>query len=74
MATETTTTTIAITTTTPERRQIARVLHFDAILAEYINWDAIGRTARELGAHLEARTHQDSAQTITLFWTYTDGD
>jgi hypothetical protein len=57
--------------TPAESRQIARVMPFDARHAPYIDWGAVARTARELGADFEARSADDGAMTITLFWTYT---
>ena len=59
-------------TTTPERRQIARTLVFPPHLSAYVDWESIGRTARELGSHFEVRTAEDDSYTITFFWTYAD--
>jgi hypothetical protein len=67
-------TTPAIVTQPAEARQIARVLEFDSTTAPHINWDSIATTARQLGAHFEARYGQTGACTITMFWAYTAAD
>ena len=59
-----------IVTSPAEDRQIAKVLEFPSAYAPYIAWDTIAQTARELGAHFEARQMSDGACTITFFWSY----
>jgi hypothetical protein len=59
-----------LVTTEPERRQIARSLQFDARTAFAIDWNKIAQTARELGAHFEARSANDGAVVVTMFWAY----
>lgn len=56
--------------TLPEYRQIARVLEFSPVTAPHINWNSIAETARQLGAHFEARTDNQGACTVTMFWRY----
>jgi hypothetical protein len=53
---------------TPEQRQIARVLTFAADVVLHIDWNKVAQTARELGAHFEARTTDAGACVITMFW------
>jgi len=36
--------------------------------------DHVAQTARELGAHFEARRAQDGACTVTMFWSYADDE
>lgn len=55
-----------------EQRRIAKLMPFDQNLAPYINWDYIAQSARALGAHIDARYHQDGACTVTLWWEMTD--
>lgn len=67
-------TTTEIITSPSEDRQIAKVLTFDKTLVRHINWDSIAKDARELGAHWEARTHKDDSLTVTMFWSYAEGE
>lgn len=65
---------IPLVITTPEQRQIARTLEFSRTLAPHIDWNSIAQTARELGAHFEARRTDDGACTVTMFWAYPEGE
>ena len=65
---------MTVITAAAEQRQVARTFDFDATLAPYVNWDSIARTARELGAHFEARYGQDGSLTVTMFWAYRDDE
>ncbi len=59
-------------TTFTEHRQTGRVLRFDPTAAPYLDWNQIALTARQMGAHFEARSDPDGACTVTIFWSYTD--
>lgn len=63
--------TITIEMTTPEPRQIARTFVLAANVIDYVDWNAVAATARQLGGHYEVRFAQDGAATITIFWSYT---
>ena len=65
---------ITLITQPAEQRQIAKVLEFSATTAPHMNWDSIATTARELGAHFEARYALDGACIVTMFWAYKDGE
>jgi hypothetical protein len=64
----------AIVTTPSERRQIARVIRFGSDIAQLADWAKVAQMARELGAHWEARTHKDDSLTVTMFWSYAEGE
>jgi hypothetical protein len=68
------TTTTEIVTVPAERHQIARVLEFSETTAWHIDWNSVAKTARELGAHFEARWTDRGACTVTMFWSYADGE
>lgn len=59
-----------IIVTAPEHRQIAREMKFTGHLVDHVNWDKVATTARELGAHFEARFEPNGDLTITFFWSY----
>jgi hypothetical protein len=61
---------VSIITTAAERRQIARVMNFDARVSFAIDWNKIAQTARELNANFEVRANDDASMTVTMFWAY----
>lgn len=69
-----TTSETTIIRTESEARQIARVMEIDARHAAYIDWNKVATTARQMGAHFEARTAQDGACTVTFFWAYSEAE
>jgi hypothetical protein len=72
--TTTTPDTPTIITAPAEYRQIAKHMAFPPDFARHINWESIAQTARELGAHFEARYSQTGECTITMFWSYTEDE
>jgi hypothetical protein len=57
---------IDLITTSPEQRQIAKVIELDDY-AEYLDWNKVAKTARDLGAHFEVRFGEGGC-CITMFW------